>query len=598
MKTVALILCLAIFVARAKVYKGAELRTKASYTYGRIEARFMPAEGKGIVASLFTYHEITSLDQWNEIDIEILGRYKDDVQLTTITPNQIGHSSHHYTSFNSHSGYHTYAFEWTPDYVAWFIDGKEVYRQTGIHIQTLNRPQKIMMNLWVSDGSTWVGDWDDRVLPKFSYYDWVSYSSYTPGFGNSGTDNNFTLQWRDDFDQFDGNRWQKATHSFNGNLVDFLPENIVYKNGKMILCLTRDTQTGFNDITPPSLLWARLQGDSILARFSEKIASGPAEQTSNYAAGTIGITSARLLADSQTVSLKVQTDSIGASTLVAFNMADLASSPNTQVYTLTDIITGQQLDLPVKINTGSVGASSGTLADKLWGPSVEYGHMDGYNQLVNNYNVYNPNMDVTYRNELSNVVKYKVRLAPGRYNISMEFSESVYQQPGKRLFDVYLEDSLVASQLDLQQLAGLHQPYTLSVTDFHIKDGILDIHFTEWTDKPLINAISIYQTPTVMEKGSGSIYPDKIEMLKNYPNPFNPATRIAYRLRSAGKVLIEIYNAQGKRIEKLVQKQQAPGYYVLNFNANGLASGIYFCRLTLRSGKSLFVKSRKMLLLQ
>ncbi len=598
MKPLLMILCVTVLFVRAKTYKGAELRTKASYTYGRVEARFMPAEGKGIVASLFTYHEISSLDQWNEIDIEILGRYKDDVQLTTIVPNQVIHSSHNFTRFNPHSGYHTYAFEWTPDYVAWFIDDKEVYRQTGVHIQTLNLPQKIMMNLWVSDGATWVGDWNDTVLPKFSYYDWVSYASYTPGSGNSGTDNNFTLQWRDDFNQFDANRWQKATHTFNGNLVDFLPENIVYKNGKMILCLTRDTQMGFTDKTPPALLWARLQGDSVLARFSEKIARGPAEQTANYGVGTYNVMSARLLPDSQTVALKVQTDTVGASTFVAFNMADHASPPNVQVYTLTDLISATALELPVKINTGSDSPTEGTVADQLWGPAVEYGHMDGYNQLVNNYNVYNPGMDATYRSELNNVAKYKIRLAKGRYNIALSFSESIYQQPGKRLFDVYLEDSLIVAQLDLQERAGLHQPLTYSVSDFPVDDGILDIHFTNWVDKPLINAITIYQIPTTLDKKSGSFFPAPMELFQNYPNPFNPATHITYRLRKPGKVLLEIFNAQGKRVRKMVRRQERPGDHVFTVKGNGLSSGIYFYRLTFHSKNRNVIRSKKMLLLQ
>ena len=58
-------------------------------------------------------------------------------------------------------------------------------------------------------GADWGGFWDDRVLPRFSYYDWVRYASYTPGNGDTGTNNNFTYQWQDDFNEFDTTRWEK-----------------------------------------------------------------------------------------------------------------------------------------------------------------------------------------------------------------------------------------------------------------------------------------------------------------------------------------------------------------------------------------------------
>ena len=577
----------------AKNYKGAELRTIGTYTYGRIEARFMPAEGKGIVSSLFTYHEISSVSEWNEIDIEILGRYADDVQLTTITANQQIHSSHSFTRFNPHAAYHTYAFEWTPDYVAWFIDGSEVYRQEGAHISTLNRPQKIMMNLWVSDGATWVGDWNDAVLPRFAYYDWVSYARYTPGTGNTGTDHNFTSDWRDDFDTFDSGRWQKATHTFNGNLVDFDPRNIVYKDGKMILCLTDPDNTGFIDKSAPALLWARMESDSLTVRFSEKVATSSAELAANYTVGTYNILKARLMKDQQTVILKLSPqDSTNASSLVVFNMADRATPSNIAAYLVGNIIKLPALSLPFKIDTGTDNPGPGMLADQVWAPDHMYGHLDGYNQHINTYNG-----DVSYGNELNNVAKYKVRLVPGVYSISLSFEESFFQQPGKRLFDVVMEDSIITKALDLAQVAGLHQPYELSVDDFPVMDGVLDIHFTNWTDRPLINAITIHQTPTAIESGMNFQQPSEFHLYQNYPNPFNPITKIAYRLPTKAMVSLAIYNINGKRMDELVHGVQNAGRYNIIYKANDLASGFYIYRLQVSAGKKRFIQSHKMLIL-
>ena len=163
----------------AQNYRGAELRTKDDFLYGKFEVRFKPAQGDGLVSSFFTYNTDYGNTPWNEIDIELLGRYDNVIDMNVIT--NTSHLRQHYNTFNHHLEFHTYGFEWTPDYVAWFIDGEEVYRQIEDHIQDLSYPQKVMMNLWNPTYDDWVGVWDDRILPRFSYYDYVSYASYTPG---------------------------------------------------------------------------------------------------------------------------------------------------------------------------------------------------------------------------------------------------------------------------------------------------------------------------------------------------------------------------------------------------------------------------------
>lgn len=234
-----------------KLYRGGELRTLATYTYGRFETRWKPAAGSGIVGSLFTYH-IPSGDasqNWNEIDIEVLGRYLNIVTYNTITPGIISHFYKDTLSFIPYNDYHTYAFEWTPAYVAWFVDGVERHRQTASHIQTLTRAQNIFMNLWQPGyvpTDPFQGDFNPDVLPVYSFYDYVKYASYTPGGGNTGTGNNFTQQWTDDFDSLNTARWLKGQNtSFDQNNVDFIPENTVFQDGKMILCLTKKNAIGY-----------------------------------------------------------------------------------------------------------------------------------------------------------------------------------------------------------------------------------------------------------------------------------------------------------------------------------------------------------------
>ena len=238
----------------AKDYRGAELRTIASYTYGRYEVRMKSALGSGVISSFFTYvANYTGLDSWNEIDIEWMGRYTDRVQFNTITPGQVGHEHLLTLDFDPSTEFHTYAFEWTPVSVTWFIDDQQVYTQqypANSDIITLNRNQKIMMNIWPSNAVNWAGTFNGNILPVYAYYDWVKYYSFTSGTGNAGTNNDFTFEWEDNFNTFDSNRWQKASHTWDGNLSDFTPTNCVFLNGFMILCLTTPDNTGFHGDPP------------------------------------------------------------------------------------------------------------------------------------------------------------------------------------------------------------------------------------------------------------------------------------------------------------------------------------------------------------
>ena len=53
-----------------------------------------------------------------------------------------------------------------------------------------------------------------------------------PGEGDNGTDSNFTFFWKDDFDSFDNNRWEKSDdHTWGGNQSLFIDDNIFFENG-------------------------------------------------------------------------------------------------------------------------------------------------------------------------------------------------------------------------------------------------------------------------------------------------------------------------------------------------------------------------------
>jgi hypothetical protein len=70
----------------------------------------------------------------------------------------------------------------------------------------------------------------------------------------------------------------------------------------------------------------------------------------------------------------------------------------------------------------------------------------------------------------------------------------------------------------------------------------------------------------------------------NYPNPFNPSTTIGYSIKTSSHVRLEVYDIAGRMVSLLLDQQQQPGRYSIQWNADKdgnvrLSSGMYFARL-------------------
>ncbi len=596
-----IILIIFPFYICAKDYKGAELRTTQSYLYGRFEVRYKSTAGSGQTSTFFLYNNNYPNTPWNEIDIEILGRYTDDVQFNTITPGIVNHVRHQFVDFNPQLDFHNYAIEWTPEYVAWYIDSVEVYRQTGEHIASLKHPQKIMMNIWNPVYEGWVGIWNEKILPKFAYYDFVSYSSYTPGSGNCGTDNNFTHQWIDNFDNWDQSRWQKATHTFSGNNCNFTPENIVFKDGNMILCLTDNTNLGYVDKNPPTVLWARANKNTVevSVKFSEKLTRTTAENPSNFLISSgVAINSAFLLEDKRTVVLSTSELELTSSySLYVFGIEDRAFPANRLLAQSVTVIMPDPLSFPVKINIGGNNAYDDYLPEQEWSESVEYGYLDGTSQQYPfSQPISGTENDDIYLSERYGLVKYNIRVPHGKYKITMMMAENYFTEEDKRVFDIFLEGDEVAKELDIFQQVGKNTAYDIVVDNVEIKDGIIDIHFCAVKNYPLLNGLIIEAKDTKVGENLKDM-PDKFYLAQNYPNPFNSSTIICYMLPEDGYATLAVYDILGKKINQLFEKHYDAGIYQFVWNPD-LPSGIYFYQMKFSSAKKQFTQIRKLLLLQ
>jgi hypothetical protein len=103
----------------------------------------------------------------------------------------------------------------------------------------------------------------------------------------------------------------------------------------------------------------------------------------------------------------------------------------------------------------------------------------------------------------------------------------------------------------------------------------------------------VYITPTSVQSFD-SPNPEIFYLFQNYPQPFNPATTIKYQIPELSFVKLTVFDLLGNEIVTLVNKKKQRGIYEVNFNADGLASGVYIYKLTAGN----FTASKKLILLK
>ena len=85
------------------------------------------------------------------------------------------------------------------------------------------------------------------------------------------------------------------------------------------------------------------------------------------------------------------------------------------------------------------------------------------------------------------------------------------------------------------------------------------------------------------------------KVYNNYPNPFNPATKIRFFLPEAGFVKVDVFDMLGQRVATITNKEFQSGIHELDFNGSAFASGMYIYTLEV---KDRFFEAKKMLLLK
>tara|TARA_R110002096_G_scaffold16898_9_gene57964 strand:+ start:86783 stop:87790 length:1008 start_codon:yes stop_codon:yes gene_type:complete len=203
---------------QAKNAKGASsgsIATKVdeTFTYGRFETELKAAKGSGLITAFFLYR----FDPWQEIDFEILGKDTTKVLINVFfNPGEPG-DLYNYglrgtpvlvdLGFDASLDFHTYAIEWEPDQIRWFVDDRLIHvRHNGGPTPIPHLPMRFHANLWPCCSEELAGPFDPSILPVDAGLRSIKISSWQPSLGSQIKNSIFgyfspskkAKDWRDD----------------------------------------------------------------------------------------------------------------------------------------------------------------------------------------------------------------------------------------------------------------------------------------------------------------------------------------------------------------------------------------------------------------
>lgn len=111
------------------------------------------------------------------------------------------------------------------------------------------------------------------------------------------------------------------------------------------------------------------------------------------------------------------------------------------------------------------------------------------------------------------------------------------------------------------------------------------------------STLKLKKTPALIRRNS-DILPTEFSLHQNYPNPFNPAATIEFTIPDAGRVILKIFNLQGKEIATLVNEYLSPGQYSTTWYPKRLPSGVYYYWLVFEGRTRTFKTTRKLMFIK
>jgi endoglucanase len=183
-------------------------------------------------------------------------------------------------------------------------------------------------------------------------------------------------------------------------------------------------------------------------------------------------------------------------------------------------------------------------------------------------------------------------LESGKYDIYLRTAGN--QSGGK--IQLKLNGLNLGSLIDVPNSGGWQSWNTISLNDIELPAGTHTLNITFYFGGFNFNYIEFVKTPVGVE--DEKLSPNEFKLEQNFPNPFNPTTKIKYAIpfthnaipggAGGGLVTLKIYDVLGKEAAILVNEEKPAGDYEVEFDAAELPSGVYFYKL--QSGEKSAVK--------
>jgi endo-1,3-1,4-beta-glycanase ExoK len=173
-----------------KPFLGAEVRSRDTLKYGRVTARVKFARGSAVISSLVTIYTPWPADDWNELDVECLGKAPEAVQYNaqvytgppetppvsaSVSPTQDAFTDS--LPFDPSADFHEYTIDWNPAGAKFQVDG-ETRREWNANIRLMDLPQNVLLTIWASSTAAWAGAVTEDTARAEAQYDWIELYEY------------------------------------------------------------------------------------------------------------------------------------------------------------------------------------------------------------------------------------------------------------------------------------------------------------------------------------------------------------------------------------------------------------------------------------
>lgn len=156
-----------------KDYTAASFSSKHCFLFGRFEINMKVSKAKGIVSAFFLHRN----DPWQEIDIEILGNDTSKLLTNVYFNPGINGTGLNYGNrgtpilidlgFDASEDYHSYAIEWEPYEIRWYVDNKLIHKRILWEPTPIpNQPMKLFCSIWSSESNDLAGILNENNLPQ------------------------------------------------------------------------------------------------------------------------------------------------------------------------------------------------------------------------------------------------------------------------------------------------------------------------------------------------------------------------------------------------------------------------------------------------